>query len=99
MTSTSSVSLSGMQAAQTQLNASASNIANLQTPGYQRRLVEQTAQPGGGVATSVSQASQAGPALETDVVSQLQAKNEFLANLAVFKTSNKMTGALLDKTA
>jgi hypothetical protein len=33
------------------------------------------------------------------VVSQLQAKNAFLANLSVFKTSNKMAGALMDKTA
>jgi len=40
-----------------------------------------------------------GPALETDVVAQLQAKNAFLANLAVFKTSNKMAGALFDTTA
>ena len=28
---------------------------------------------------------------------QLQAKNSFLANLAVFKTSNQMAGALLDQ--
>jgi hypothetical protein len=32
-------------------------------------------------------------------VTQLQAKNAFLANLAVFKTSDKMAGALLDQTA
>jgi len=32
-------------------------------------------------------------------VSQLQAKYAFLANLAVFKTSNKMAGALLDTDA
>jgi flagellar hook protein FlgE len=37
-----------------------------------------------------------GSSLETDVVSQLQAKNAFLANLAVFKTSDKMAGALLN---
>ena len=37
--------------------------------------------------------------MESDLVAQLQAKNAFLANLAVFKTSNQMAGALLNKTA
>jgi len=32
-------------------------------------------------------------------LTQLQAKHAFLANLAVFKTSDKMAGALLDNTA
>lgn len=41
----------------------------------------------------------AGNALETDVVTQLQAKHSFMANLAVFKTSDKMAGALLDVRA
>ena len=43
------------------------------------------------------QAAEAGSALEADIVAQLQAKNAFLANLAVFKTSNQLAGALLDK--
>jgi hypothetical protein len=38
-----------------------------------------------------------GAALEVDVVSQLQAKHAFLANLAVFKSQDKMAGALLDQ--
>ena len=85
-----------MNAAQTQLNASAHNIANLGTENFKRQEVTQTPQSVGGVATSVGQASAAGPSLEADVVSQLQAKNAFLANLAVFKTSDKMAGALLN---
>ena len=88
-----------MNAAQALLDASANNIANLDTPGYRRQQLAQSAQAGGGVSTSVTRASSAGPSLETDVVSQLQAKNAFLANLAVFKTGNKLSGALLDKTA
>jgi flagellar hook protein FlgE len=96
MASTSSIALSGMNAAQTQLNASAHNIANLGTEGFKRQEVTQTPQSGGGVTTSVGQAFTAGSALEKDVVSQLQAKHAFLANLAVFKTSNTMAGALLD---
>ena len=99
MNSISSISSSGMAAAQTRLQTSAHNIANLQTDNFRRQQVDQTAQNGGGVSTTLSRSAQAGPALEADVVSQLQAKNEFLANLSVFKTSNKMQGALLDVKA
>ena len=99
MTSISSVALSGMNAAQSTLNASAHNIANLNTAGFRRQEVVQTPETNGGVSTTVTTARTPGPALETDVVTQLQAKNAFLANLAVFKTSDKMAGALLDQTA
>jgi flagellar hook protein FlgE len=99
MSSVSSISLSGMRAAQTRLDSSAHNIANTETSGFKRQEVAQTEQRGGGVATSLSKSSLEGTALETDMVAQLQAKNAFLANLAVFKTSNQMTGALLDQTA
>ena len=99
MTSITAISLSGMNAAQTQLNASAHNIANLNTEGFSRQEVSLTARPEGGVTASVNTASQAGASLETDVVSQLQAKNAFLANLAVFKTQDKMAGALLNINA
>ena len=40
------------------------------------------------------EATQAGHAMETDMVDQLVAKNAFLANLAVFKTGDQMLGAL-----
>jgi flagellar hook protein FlgE len=86
-----------MNAAQVQLDAAASNVANGQTEGYRRREVQQSPQAGGGVSTQVLRATQTGASLETDMVAQLQAKNAFLANLAVFKTSNAMAGALLDK--
>lgn len=99
MASLSSISLSGMNAAQTQLQASAHNVANLNTEGFTRQEVTLKAQPQGGVAASVTSASAPGAALETDVVSQLQAKNAFLANLAVFKTSDKMAGAMLNMQA
>jgi flagellar hook protein FlgE len=51
------------------------------------------------VTASLSQATHEGAALETDVVGQLVAKNQFLANLAVFKTNDQMMGALLDATS
>ena len=99
MSSISSISLSGMNAAQTQLGVAAGNLANSQTGGYQRRAVQQSPQADGGVSTQVVQVERAGPALETDMVAQLQAKNAFLANLSVFKTGNAMAGALLDQKA
>jgi flagellar hook-associated protein FlgK len=99
MSSLSSIALSGMNAAQVTLNASAHNIANSNTPGFRRQEVVQTPQAQGGVASALKRADAEGSSLETDVVAQLQAKNAFLADLAVFKTSNKMAGALLDTTA
>ena len=99
MSSISSIALSGMNAAQTQLNASANNVANALTKGYRRQEVAQSPQAEGGVSTQVQVSEQAGPALEADLVNQLQAKNAFLANLSVFKTSNAMAGALLDQKA
>jgi flagellar hook-associated protein FlgK len=99
MNSLSSIAVSGMQAAQTQLQASAHNIANLSTDGFHRQQVVQSEQADGGVTTSVVRAADAGADLQSDVVAQLQAKNAFLANLAVFKTGKKMTGTLLDEAA
>lgn len=99
MSSINSIALSGMNAAQTQLDAAAGNVANAQTPGYRRREVQQSPQADGGVAIQVVQSAENGASLETDMVAQLQAKNAFLANLAVFKTGNAMAGALLDKKA
>lgn len=99
MTSLSSIAVSGMNVAQAHLGSSAHNIANVGTDGFRRQEVLQSAQAGGGVASALTRSATVGSALEADVVGQLQAKNSFLANLAVFKTSNKMAGALLDTTA
>lgn len=99
MASVSSISLSGMNAAQTRLASSAHNVANTETAGFRRQEVVQTEQKDGGVSTVLTKSTVDGSAMETDLVAQLQAKNVFLANLAVFKTSNQMTGALLAKKA
>ena len=97
MASLSSIALSGMSAAQSALQVSANNIANVSTDRFRREQLVQSSREGGGVETKVVQAAEAGSALEADIVAQLQAKNAFLANLAVFKTSNQLAGALLDK--
>lgn len=99
MASLSSIARSGMNAAQANLDASAHNVANLGTPGFRRQEVGQTALAEGGVRTSVAASPTEGSSLETDVVTQLQAKNAFLANLRVFKTATELTGTLLDQKA
>lgn len=92
----SAIAVSGMSAAQLRLQTSAHNIANLGTDGFRRQQVQQASNPLGGVRASVAQAQRPGPSLEADVVAQLQARNDFLANLAVFRASDRMTGSLLD---
>lgn len=99
MSAIPSIALSGMNAAQNRLNAAAHNVANLNTPEFKRQEVVDTAASGGGVNSATRTASTPGRALEADVVSQLQAKNAFIANLAVFKSHDKAMGALLDKSA
>jgi flagellar hook protein FlgE len=96
MSSISSIRLSGMNAAQTALSASAFNIANLGTDSFRRQQVEQASVVPAGVSAALGQAAVPGDAMVTDFVDMLQAKNAFLANLAVFKTSAKLAGTLLD---
>lgn len=99
MNSIASISLSGMQAAQTALGAAAHNVANVPTGSFHRQLVTPTATEGGGVTVSLGSAPEEGASLETDVLGLLTAKNQFLANLVVFKTHDQMTRTLLDTTA
>ena len=96
MNTTSSIALSGMNAARVALDSSAHNIANLNTPGFRRQLVEQRSADGGGVESSVTRATSAGDAPEADTVGLLASKNAFLANLAVFRTQDRMLGSLID---
>ncbi len=96
---TASIALSGMHAAQAQMRAAAHNIANTDTPGFRRHLVHLEPQAGGGVAATIDKADSAARSIESDLVAQLQAKQSYLANLAVFKTGNRMAGLLLDEKA
>ncbi len=98
MSPVSAISFSGMTAAQSTLSASAFNIANFGGDGFRRQQVEQTSVAPVGVSTTLHTTTASGEDLATDVISQLQAKNSFLANLAVFKTNSQMDGALLNVT-
>ncbi len=102
------IALSGMQAAQTQLNATANNLANLSTPGYQAQRIDLVDISGGGVAVSgiTRDTTPAGidsngkPASNVDLSSEMvnltRAQLLYSANAAVIRVGQKMTGALLD---
>jgi flagellar hook protein FlgE len=98
MSSIASIALSGLNAASSQLAMAAHNIANAQTPGFRRQLVQQTAQPDGGVVVSIGQAAETGDALAADVVTQMAATYAFKANVLMLKTQDRMLGSLLDLT-
>jgi flagellar hook-associated protein FlgK len=107
-TSAASIGLSGMRAAQRNLDTSAHNIANAQTPGFQRQTVEQTAASGsGGVNTTLRQAPEAQAQqgggdfanLADDVVNQRISLYSFAANLKTVQTQDDMLGTLLDTKA
>ena len=99
MVAAPALALSGMNAAQAGLRTSAHNIANLNTDGFRRQQVVQDEAQSGGVITTLAQAEDVGPAMETDIVGLLQSKNAFLANLAVFRTSDRLLGSLFDTNA
>ena len=99
MVNLSSIAQSGLQAAQARLNASASNVANLQTPGYKPVTVQAQAQQQGGVVVNFSRAATDGVAMEEEAVAQIQAKTDFMANLQVLKTADQVMGSLLDTKA
>lgn len=107
ITSAASIGLSGMRAAQLRLDTSAHNVANAQTPDFQRLAVVQTAQAGsGGVQAQVTREPSASAAgggdfahLADDMVAQRMSLYSFAANLRTVQTEDRMLGALLDTQA
>ncbi|GAB1385373.1 hypothetical protein MASR1M59_05210 [Melaminivora sp.] len=100
MSSITSVASSGLQAAQLRLSGSAHNVANLNTPGFQRQdTLLQAAPDQGGVQASPRQASRTGVALEQEAVEQMFALYAFKANALVLGKADDMAGTLLDMRA
>lgn len=100
MVSIGSIASSGLRAAQLQLDSSAHNVANLNTPGFKRQTVELQEEPDqGGVRASLGRADSEGASLETDAVGQMVATYAFKANVQVLKTADQMMGTLLDEKA
>jgi len=99
MNALASIALSGMNAAQLRLGGSAHNIANALTPGFRRQLVAQQSVAEGGVSASVTRSPSEGPALAEDLVAQMSAGYQFIANLRVIQSQDRMLGTLLDEEA
>lgn len=105
VTSAASTGMSGMRAAQLRLDTAAHNVANALTPGFQRQVVTQTAQPGlGGVNAQIEReaAPQADAPLShlaEDFVEQRMSLYSFSANLRAVETQDRMLGTLLDTKA
>lgn len=101
MASISSIGSSGLQAAQLRLDASANNVANMNTPGYRREVVaqEEVAESAGVRATVQREQDAKGVALEQEAVEQIAATYAFKASLLVLRTADEMAGALLDVRA
>jgi len=96
MLALTSIAQSGLQAAQSRLGASAHNVANGQTQGFKRQMVQAQADAQGGVQVTLGRATAAGADMARDAVEQLSAKQDFAANLAVLKTADQVMGSLLD---
>lgn len=96
MNALSSIAASGLRTAQTHLDASARNIASQSNPVASRQAARQGEAASAGVSPLLSQSGEAGPALEKDLIYQLQSKNEFLTNLQTLKTDQAKMGSLLD---
>lgn len=95
----SAIAQSGMQVAQRRLDSAANNLANAQTPGYQREQVSARAQPQGGVAATVNKVPASGADLAQDMLDQISAAHTYKANAQVVKTADRMVGVLLDTRA
>lgn len=91
---------SGLQAAQQRLAASAHNVANAATPGFQRQLVQTTTAAGGGVSVQVQRSEAVAEGLSVaDAIEQIAARQAFAANLASLRSEQDTLGRLLDLTA
>lgn len=99
MSAISSIAISGMNAATTQLGVAAHNVANAVTPAFRRQQVVQHSQPGGGVSTQITRAAEPGSNLAADLVQQKVALYSFKANLRTVQVEHEMLGSLVDLKA
>ena len=100
----------GMHAAARRHDATAHNVANLNTDGFESVETVQQTVPGGGVASSVQKTGDPSPVIwrggqlvvgsNTDLVresvNQITSLGAYRANAAVFRTADEMTEALLE---
>ena len=100
MGSVSAIAMSGVNAASMRMGAAAHNIANAETANFRRQQVSQASEAAlGGVTVTLSQSAAEGDALANDMVSHKIASYQYLANLRVIRTQDRMMGSLLDMQA
>ena len=99
MTPLASIASSGLRAAQLQMNTSAHNVANLNTPRFQRQSVALQAEPTGGVSAAVRTTGNGAAQLHEEAVAQMSATYSFRAQLQVLRTADQTLGRLLDERA
>ncbi|WP_449447651.1 hypothetical protein [Thermomonas brevis] len=98
----SNSSLSGMQAAAQRMQAAASNTANRQTEGFDRRGVVQSASPDGGVQARIvatGMPNDGDDAVVADAIEARDAAQAFAANTSAFRAREDALGTLLDAFA
>jgi flagellar hook-associated protein 1 FlgK len=90
------IAASGLQAAQAQLNVTANNIANMNTPGYTAQRVDLAAAPGGGV--DVEGVQSTGNAVDpvNELLNLKQTTLYYDANGMVIRVADQMYGSLLN---
>ena len=102
-----SASLAGLQAESLRLNNAASNIANMNTPGYHAQEVVQVQGSNGGpevIGTKNQSADWSDPNgndvdLSTEAVSMIQGETAYKADLKVIKTQNELSDETLNLIA
>ncbi len=102
--------LSGLRARQTQVDATARNVANATTPGY-KRLEATLEEAPGGVRARVERVEEPGPVaaegsgaavelsnvdLSREIPNLIVGERGFETNLKVLQTQDEMLGTLLD---
>ncbi|MGV8936844.1 MAG: flagellar basal body protein [Allorhizobium sp.] len=82
--------VSGMLAQSTRLSAAASNLANIDTPGYQRLNASTTSMASGVAATVTQSADNSNVDMASEMLDLIGAKIEFQANAKMFETGADM---------
>lgn len=90
------IAASGLQAAQAQLNVTANNIANQNTPGYTAQRVDLAAAEGGGVDVEGIQSTGKSVDLANEMVNLKQSVLYYDANGMVIRAADRMYGSLLN---
>ncbi len=104
-------SLSGIRAAFTSLSVSANNVANINTDGFKKQVVNLNEGSDGGVVANISESTESGPIHQDEngnliegsnvdfaeeAVEQIEAKTLLSANVAVISRSNDTQDSLFD---